>query len=157
MKKALLILLAVACISSGYTPSSDSNIEPVQAYKSGEWFKFRIHYGMFNASFATLEVEDKILNGKKVHHLKGFGESTGLMHLFFKVEDRYESYVDRETGKPYRFIRDIDEGGHTKDIQIDFDHLANKAYIVPVGNVLVVKQSIQIGKHVLSRILEFLF
>jgi len=129
MKKLLLVLLAIACVSTGYTPPKNSDVKLTQAYKNGEWFKFRIHYGMFNASYATLEVEDKTLNGKKVHHLKGKGESTGLMHLFFKVDDRYESYVDRDTGKPYRFIRDIDEGGHTKDIQIDFDHDTRKAVI----------------------------
>ncbi|MGB1253780.1 MAG: DUF4129 domain-containing protein, partial [Candidatus Promineifilaceae bacterium] len=29
---------------------------------------------------------------------------------FFKVKDRYESYIDKETGMPYKFIRKIDEG-----------------------------------------------
>ena len=86
MKKLLLVLLAIACVSTGYTPPKNSDVKLTQAYKNGEWFKFRIHYGMFNASYATLEVEDKTLNGKKVHHLKGKGESTGLMHLFFKVD-----------------------------------------------------------------------
>ncbi|KQC34454.1 ATP-dependent exonuclease [Nonlabens sp. YIK11] len=128
MKKIVLLLLAISLVSVAYIPPSSNNkIE--QAYKSGEWFKFRIHYGMFNASFATLGVESKTLNGKPVYHLKGKGESTGLLHLFFKVDDRYESYVDRNTGKPYRFIRDIDEGGHTKDIQIDFNHDTRKAVI----------------------------
>ncbi|SCY28543.1 Protein of unknown function [Nonlabens sp. Hel1_33_55] len=128
MKKLILLLLAVTLVSVAYIPPT-SNTKIEQAYKSGEWFKFRIHYGMFNASYATLQVEDKKLNGKDVYHLKGKGESTGLMHLFFKVDDRYESYVDRKSGKPYRFIRDIDEGGHTKDIQIDFNHDTGKAVV----------------------------
>lgn len=99
------------------------------AYQAGEWFKFRIHYGPFNASFATLQVEDARLKGNDVYHIKGEGKSTGLLHWFFKVDDDYQSYIDKETGRPYRFIRKINEGGHTKDLEIDFDHDNNKAYV----------------------------
>ena len=99
------------------------------AFKSGEWFKFRIHYGPFNASYATLEVKDEVLDNKKVFHVVGKGKSTGLLHLFFKVDDNYQTYIDRKSGLPYRFIRKIDEGGYTKDIQIDFNHELNKAYV----------------------------
>jgi hypothetical protein len=35
------------------------------AYDAGEWFKFRIHYGIVNAGYATLEVKDAIINNKK--------------------------------------------------------------------------------------------
>jgi hypothetical protein len=31
----------------------------------GEWFKFRIHYGIVNAGYATLEVKDAVINKKK--------------------------------------------------------------------------------------------
>ena len=52
-----------------------------------------------------------------------------MTKLFFNVEDYYESYIDTEKDIPYRFIRKIDEGGHTKDIQIDFNHDTNKALV----------------------------
>lgn len=100
-----------------------------QAYQGGEWFRFRIHYGMFNASYATLEVRDESFQGRPVHHVIGKGKSTGLLHLFFKVDDTYETYIDKASGAPLRFIRKIDEGGHTKDIQIDFDHRDNTALV----------------------------
>ena len=100
-----------------------------KAFQHGEWFKFRIHYGPFNASFATIEVNETDLNNKKVFHVVGKGKSTGLLHLFFKVDDNYETYIDKRSGLPYRFVRQIDEGGHTKDLQIDFDHPQSKAYV----------------------------
>ena len=93
-----------------------------KAFDTGEWFKFRIHYGMFTASYATMQVEDGVVNGKEMYHIKGRGKSTGLLSLFFKVDDDYQTYFDKKTGEPSKFIRKIDEGGHTKDIQIDFDH-----------------------------------
>ncbi|MGB0896433.1 MAG: DUF3108 domain-containing protein [Flavobacteriaceae bacterium] len=99
------------------------------AFKSGEWFKFRIHYGVFTASYASLGVHSTTLHGKEVYHVKGTGKSTGLLSLFFKVEDYYQTYIDKTTGLPNRFVRNIDEGGHTKNVQIEFNHENNKAYV----------------------------
>ncbi|AZQ43402.1 DUF3108 domain-containing protein [Nonlabens ponticola] len=127
MKKLILLLAAVMVTTVGFTPPHDS--DPIKAFDTGEWFKFRIHYGMFNASYATLNVTNARYKGKPVYHIKGRGKSTGLLDLFFEVDDKYETYIDKETGAPYRFIRDIDEGGHTKDIVIDFDHEALTATI----------------------------
>ncbi|MDC8002570.1 DUF3108 domain-containing protein [Aureisphaera galaxeae] len=100
-----------------------------KAYDAGEWFKFRVHYGFVTAGYATLEVNNEVLNNKEVYHIKGYGKTTGLSRAFFKVEDNYHSYVDKEKDIPYRFIRDIDEGGYTKDIQIDFNHTTRQALV----------------------------
>jgi len=100
-----------------------------RAYGDGEWFKFRVHYGFITAGYATLKVDNTVLNGKEVFHVQGEGRTTGMSKFFFRVEDYYQSYIDKERDIPYRFIRKIDEGGYTKDIQIDFDHTTNKALV----------------------------
>ena len=100
-----------------------------RAYGDGEYFKFRVHYGFVTAGYATLNVNNSKINGKEVYHVKGFGKTVGLSKWFFKVEDDYQSYIDKEKDIPYRFIRKIDEGGYTKDIQIDFNHNTNKATV----------------------------
>lgn len=91
------------------------NMFPQKAFSTGEYFKFRIHYGIVNAGYATLEVKDAVKNGKKVHHVVGKGRTTGMTKFFFKVEDTYESYFDKYTGKPYQYVRKIDEGGYEKN------------------------------------------
>jgi len=121
MKKLVPILILIFSMYSGYAQQP--------AYGAGEWFKFRVHYGFVTAGYATLEVKDEVLNGKEVYHVKGYGETVGLSKVFFKVEDNYQSYIDKEKDIPYRFIRKIDEGGHTKDIVVDFDHTTNKATV----------------------------
>ena len=100
-----------------------------KAYGDGEWFKFRIHYGLLTAGYASLEVTSEKLNEKDVFHVKGEGKTVGVSKWFFKVEDDYQSYIDKEKDIPYRFIRNIYEGGHTKDIQIDFNHATKKALV----------------------------
>jgi len=85
------------------------------AFKSGEHFKFQVSYGFINAGVVTLDLKEKMYNGKSVYHAKGDGYTTGLSKTFFKVKDDYQSYFDKETGQPYRFIRKINEGGYTKN------------------------------------------
>lgn len=113
----LLLLLSVGSVAQS------------KAYDVGEWFKFRVHYGFVTAGYATLAVSDTVLDNKEVYHIKGYGKTTGLSRAFFKVEDDYQSYIDADMDIPYRFIRKIDEGGHTKDIQIDFDHSTQLAKV----------------------------
>ncbi len=100
-----------------------------KAYSDGEWLKFRVHYGMITAGYASMEVEEVSFNDRQVYHIKGYGETTGVASWFFNVEDDYQSYVDIEKDIPYRFIRKINEGGYTKDIQIDFNHTTNTALV----------------------------
>ncbi len=100
-----------------------------KSYGDGEYFKFRVHYGFVTAGYATLKVKNSTWKGKDVYHVRGFGETVGLSKWFFKVKDDYQSYIDKEKDIPYRFIRKIDEGGYTKDIEIDFNHATNKATV----------------------------
>lgn len=106
-----------------YTKSSKRE----SAFKPGEWLKFRMHYGWLNASIATLQMKSAKIDGIPTYHVVGKGKTTGLASVFFKVDDTYESYFDKRDGRPYRFIRKIDEGGYTKDIEINFDHEKSRA------------------------------
>ena len=47
------------------------------------------------------------------------------MRFFFKVEDYYESYFRESNGLPVWFIRDIYEGGYTKNLEMFFNHDSN--------------------------------
>jgi len=121
MKKLVLIILALTVLSF------DSQRE--DAFDTGEYFKFRIHYGIVNAGYATLEVKDATINNKKVFHAIGKGYTTGMSKFFFKVEDLYESYFDKQTGEPYRYIRKIDEGGYTKNQEGIFNQSENRILV----------------------------
>lgn len=103
--------------------------QEARAYKAGEWLKFRIHYGWLNASFATLQLESDKLDTIPVYHVIGKGRTTGLARVFFKVDDTYESYFGRYDNKPHKFVRNIDEGGYTKDYDITFDYSEKKALL----------------------------
>jgi len=121
MQKLALLLMVLT------TLSFDTQRE--DAFDTGEYFKFRIHYGIVNAGYATLEVKEATINNKKVFHAVGKGYTTGMSKFFFKVEDLYESYFDKETGNPYRYIRKIDEGGYTKNQEGIFNQKENRILV----------------------------
>ncbi|WP_299392981.1 DUF3108 domain-containing protein [uncultured Gelidibacter sp.] len=126
MKKfTLIIALFFVVLGASAQQKQEKN-----AFEAGEWFKFKMSYsGFLKAGNATLEVKEARLNGKDVYHVVGKGWTSGAIKWFFKVKDRYESYFDKNTGLPYKFIRDIDEGGHTKDLEVEFDHNAGLAHV----------------------------
>lgn len=126
MKKIFLLLFFLPLLS--FQPKSDN------AFDTGEYFKFRIHYGIVNAGYATLEVKDAVINNKKVYHAVGKGYTTGMSRFFFKVDDLYESYFDKQTGKPYRYVRKIDEGGYKKDQEGFFDQDKNQIVVKDYKN-----------------------
>ena len=123
MKKLLLILILFTSVIS------KAQMEP-QAYKAGEWLKYRVSYSnFFNAGNATLHLKHTNNNGRDAFHVVGKGKTTGVISWFFKVKDDYQSYFYKDNIKPYRFIRKINEGGYKKDKEILFDQ-PNKTAIV---------------------------
>ncbi len=124
MKKILLICVVILSAQTVFSQKG-------QAFQSGEWFKFEMSYSNWlKAGEATMSVEETTYGGTPVFHIVGKGYTTGAIKWFFKVKDRYESYFDKTTGLPYKSIRKIDEGGHTKDIEIEFDQKNRKALVI---------------------------
>ncbi|MCI2229886.1 DUF3108 domain-containing protein [Polaribacter sp. MSW13] len=104
--------------------------EKKQAFKGGEWLRYKMSYsGFLRAGTAILEVKERGFNGKRVFHTKGSGWTSGMIKWFFKVDDVYESFFDKDTIKPYQFRRKIDEGGYKKHRITSFNYKTKKAYV----------------------------
>lgn len=103
------------------------------AFKEGEILTYRLHYGPINAGVAILEVKPTILevNGRSVYHIVANGYSTGSTDVFFKVRDRYETYMDKDALLPWLFVRRVNEGGYKFSQDYTFNHYTKK---VDIGN-----------------------
>jgi hypothetical protein len=113
-----------------------------KAFKEGEVLTYRMHYGILNAGIAVLEVKPNLIevSGRKVYHVVGSGYTIGSTDWFFKVRDRYESYIDKDAMLPWLFVRRVDEGGYKFSQDYAFNHYTkkvdvgnNEKYDVPVG------------------------
>lgn len=99
-------------------------------YKTGEFFKFKLSYSRFlTAGYATMELTEATYNNKSVYYAKGYGANSGLSKVFFKVEDHYQSYFDKETGKPYMAVRNISEGNYRKNQRAYFNFNSNTVFL----------------------------
>lgn len=96
------------------------------AFQSGEVINYIVFYNVIglyvHAGDASFVSSLDRYNNKPVYHFVGTGNSNSSYDWIFKVRDRYESYTDTATLKPYKFIRNIDEGGYKKSENVVFNH-----------------------------------
>lgn len=120
MKNLVLTVLAIFALQAAFagTPPKALKVKQFrtikhQAYKAGEKLRYRMHYGVIDAGEAILEVRktDKTVKGRPLLHMVGKGRTLGSFNWFFKVRDRYETYVDQQGVFPWMFVRRVDEGG----------------------------------------------
>ena len=134
MKRFLPFILAIFCLAATvpFIAPTEIDVEETLIYKSlspattapfkkGEKLKYKLAYGILGGGSAIIEIrdEEKKLEGKSLLHLVGIGKSSSFWDAFYKVRDRYETYVEEETFHPRLFLRNVDEGGYqfTQDYQ----------------------------------------
>jgi hypothetical protein len=101
-----------------------------KAFQAGEVITFKVYYtlGVYVAAGeATFRNTLEKLNGKPVYHIVGDGKTYNFYDNFFKVRDKYETYIDTATLQPYKFIRNVYEGGYKKYENVTFNQAANTA------------------------------
>src|SRR4030081_2088236 len=88
------------------------------SFNPGEALTFKVFYtvaGMYvGAGEASFTSSLENLNNHQVYHIVGEGKTFSFYDNFFKVRDKYESYIDTLTLQPYKFIRNVYEGGYKK-------------------------------------------
>ena len=128
---ALAIFLVLSLLSFHSTGQGDFCGIKNTAYKDGEVVTFKVYYSTLGAYIgageATFTTTLERFNGKRVYHHVGEGKTYSFFDNFFKVRDRYESYVDTGSLLPYKFIRNIEEGSYKKYNNVTFNQQANTA------------------------------
>ena len=123
--KTRMILIALCTTmllpANMLTEHRDVPIRRDVSFKTGEYMRFYVAYGLIKAGEAELTISPS--EKKPGHfHIVGTGKSYSFFDVFFKVRDRYETYFDPEKLVPTEFVRDINEGGYSKQQHYVFDH-----------------------------------
>ena len=155
MKKgiALIFVLGLLILNNMYESSfANSRVRKIfseykkvsnTAFVKGEVLKFRVHWGWIEAGEAVLEVkkDSKKIGSRDVYHVVGTGKTVRAFSVFYKVKDRYETYIDEEALVPLKFVRRVNEGGYIINQDQEFDHVNNK--INSDGKIMDVPEGIQ--------------
>ena len=128
-----LLLIILLCSSvAGFSQS----FRPVknEAFVRGEKLKFRAYYesyvtGKVTAGIASLEVDQaaKQIDGRNVYHIIGEGHSKGAFNWFYKVSDRFESFIDEEYLFSWSFVRRTHEGSYSYSDDVKFNQYSGSA------------------------------
>ncbi len=114
----------------GMVPANDTTVAaqpdtlrtwPNAAFRGGEYLRFNVNYRFVTAGEARMIVADTIYNGRRCYKIEFTLTSKPFFDIFYRVRDRYYSYVDAEGLFPWRFEQHIREGGYTRDFVADFD------------------------------------
>lgn len=102
------------------------SIAPV--FKVGEQLSYRLKYGFFTAATAHLQVEatDKTFEGHPAYHIVADGRTAGAFDIFYKVRNRYETYVDEKTLEPYYYTENRREASYRHTDHVTFNHEDHK-------------------------------
>lgn len=122
LKKLPIFFLTILFWS--HTPPKGHRSVPVRdnvVFHEGEYMRFVVAYGVVKAGEAELTINTSEKNNKQ-YHIVGTGKSYPFFDVFFKVRDQYETYFDPKMKVPTEFVRDISEGGYSKQQHYVFDH-----------------------------------
>lgn len=100
------------------------------SFHAGETITYKVYYSLvanIGAGEATFSTTLETLNNKPVYHIVGDGKTFSFYDKVFKVRDKYESYIDTATLQPYKFVRNVYEGGYKKYENISFNKTTNTA------------------------------
>ena len=101
------------------------------AFQASELLTYKVFYTVVGAYFgageATFRTNIEQFNNRPVYHITGEGKTYPFYDGIFKVRDKYETYLDTATFQPYRFVRNVNEGGYKKFENVTFNKTTNAA------------------------------
>jgi hypothetical protein len=95
-------------------------------YGVGERLEYDVKFGKIKVGSGTMEVAGvQDVRGHETWHTV-FTVKGGT--FFYRVDDRYESWIDRRTGNSLRFSQDLSEG--RRDVERDFEIFPDQATFI---------------------------
>jgi len=111
--------------------ATDYRVEPCSAYNTafqpGEEMTYKLYYNWNFVWIAAGEVTFRVTDEGTLYHLSAQGKTYKSYDPFYKVRDRYDTYVDKQTLLPVTSIREVQEGGYRLYDKITFDQNGRKA------------------------------
>jgi hypothetical protein len=99
----------------------------IRPFNKGEKLIFSVEYGPIKAGTAVMEVSDiTLIDSIPTFHIVSTEETNSFFSKVFKIEDRYDSYIDTTHLHSIRFEKHIKEGSYQKDQIVEFKQDSGK-------------------------------
>ncbi|MDP8218106.1 MAG: DUF3108 domain-containing protein [Candidatus Theseobacter exili] len=94
----------------------------------GEKLTYTIRWGVIPVGYGILHVQKlEILNGREVYKIVASARSNEFLSKFYKVDDKVETWIDKEGLFPVKFHKKLQEGGYRCDEEMIFDQVKHRA------------------------------
>ena len=112
-----------------YKSNTSIRVMPHTAFAEGERLVFDVGYSFITAGEAVMSIPktDSVF-GRQVYQVLFTVNSTKTFSWIFKVDDRYETFLDIEGVFPWHFTQRVREGSYSRDFSAWFDQVKNLAY-----------------------------
>ena len=133
MKSLILIVLISFAFSSSQGQELPNRQDAV--FNVGEQLKYKFKYGFITAAEATLRVKESEVkfNNRPVFQLTAEGRTAGTFNVFYKVRNRYDSYIDKTNLVPYLYTESIREANYRRNDKARF-YQDQKKIVTNKGN-----------------------
>ncbi len=102
---------------------------PQQAFSVGERLVFDISYGPVTAGEGILSIPSiDTVYGRACFRITVTAQSASALRWLYRVDDRFDTFVDMRGLFPWRFVQRLREGGYSNDESCDFDQANHRAY-----------------------------
>jgi len=133
-----LSLVPVLLLLSGFNRNSVDNYSKVleqnsicqienTSFQAGEEITYKLYYNWNFVWLSAGEVTFKTTEKDGMYHISVAGDTYSSYEWFFKVRDRYDTWIDKSTLLPRISIRDIEEGSFKLYDKVVFDQNIQKA------------------------------
>ncbi len=130
-KNIILLFLSFAFPLLGF---SQKEVRQVQnnTFTYGEKITYKVRYNLyFNVNVGevvfNIKPDPQTIAGNQCYHIVATGSTFGFYDPFYKVRDKYESYVETNSLLPLVFVRDVNEGGYKFNEYVIFNQKAKTA------------------------------
>ncbi len=120
--KLTYLILILILFSFPAAQKKEFRVLKNNAFDVGERLTYSVNYGPITAGIAEMYVQDlKKISGRESYYVTFMVNSLSSYDPFYKVRDRYVTYIDKEGLFPWRFEQHIREGGYKRDFSAFFD------------------------------------
>ena len=98
---------------------------PGYEFPHGQTLHYEGEWRFWTAGVATVRIER---TGSQ-EHVAATADSSGVVALLYRVQDRFNSYFDAKSLCSYKLLKHTEEGSHRRETVISYDYARGKAIL----------------------------
>lgn len=107
---------------------ASAHIEPLRTgyqFPHGQTLHYDGEWRFWTAGVATVRIE----GAGSQEHVSATADSSGVVALLYRVQDRFNSYFDAKSLCSYKLLKHSEEGSHRRETVISYDYARGKAIL----------------------------